>query len=418
MPDRPSTLHLHLHGMHLATLEQRRPSDPIRLMHTEQALDTFPGNSPVISNSLRVSRRPQDATAWIDGLLPEGPLRDVIAGNRNVVSSDTWAMIATLGRDVAGACTVIDPDRPAGERQAHVEPYPTLDHVAAAVAALPDTPLGLRDDSELSLAGMQDKLLLVRTDNASGWGRPVGGYPSTHILKVDPPKPALRGVVEQEAAALAVAQRADLTDITPTVVRHGDSAWLIVERYDRATDTDGNVTRIHQEDLAQAAGIDTRRNGRRAKYESYGGPGLLTAAHLLRDGADDVDAQLARLVGAMVFTVLIGNSDAHAKNLSLLLDPPGSVQLAPLYDTVPTMLFPTLAIRCAMMIGGVHHDLESVHRRALVEEVEGRLRWGLTNDRAGSLVDEWTDRIVQATADDRVGEYVRRAADRLAVRPG
>lgn len=414
MADRPETLHLHLHGAHIATLQQRRQGEPIRLEHTEQALATYQGNSPVISNSLRVSRRAQDATAWLDGLLPEGPMRDVIAGNRGLVSSDTWAMIASLGRDVAGACTIIDPDRPAGDREPHVEPYPTLGHVAAAVDALPEAPLGVLEDSELSLAGMQDKLLLVRTDAGCGWGRPVGGYPSTHILKVDPPRPALRGVVEQEAAALAVAQRAGLTNISPTIVHHDDSAWLVVERYDRTVDRTGRVTRIHQEDLAQAAGVDTRRNGRRAKYEAHGGPGLLAAARLLRDGAQDVDRQLSQLVGAMVFTVLVGNGDAHAKNVSLLLDPAGEVQLAPLYDTVPTMLFPTLTVRCAMMVGGVHDNLERVDRRALVREVEGRHRWGIIDDRAVSLVDDWVDRVVQATVDDQVGGYVRRAADRLA----
>ena len=414
MADRPDVLHLNLHGAHLATLRQRRQDAPIRLVHTEEALDTHPGNSPVISNSLRVSRRAQDATAWLDGLLPEGPTRDVIAGNRGLVSSDTWAMIASLGRDVAGACTIVDPARPASDREPHVEPYPTLDHVAAAVEGLPETPLGVLDDSELSLAGMQDKLLLVRTDDGCGWGRPVAGYPSTHILKVDPPRAALRGVVEQEAAALAVAQRAGLTTISPTLVHHGESPWLVVERYDRTVDGDGRVGRVHQEDLAQAAGIDPRRNGRRAKYESHGGPGLLTAAGLLRDGAQDVETELSRLVGATVFTVMVGNSDAHAKNLSLLLDPAGAVRLAPLYDTVPTMLFPTLAVRCAMMVGGVHENLEHVDRAALVREVEGRHRWGVPHDRAVSLVDEWIDRVVRATVDDRVGEYVRRAAGRLA----
>ena len=414
MADRPDVLHLYLHGMHVATLQQRRADEPIHLTHTEEALDTYPGNSPVVSNSLPISRRTQDATAWLDGLLPEGPLRDVIAGNRGLVSSDTWAMIASLGRDVAGACTIVDPDRLAGDREPHVEPYPTLDHVAAAVDALPDAPLGVLEDSELSLAGLQDKLLLVRTDAGCGWGRPVAGYPSTHILKVDPARPALRGVVEQEAAALGVAQRAGLTSIAPTLVDHAGSPWLIVERYDRRVDSSGQVVRVHQEDLAQAAGVDTRRNGRRAKYESHGGPGLLTAARLLRDGAEDVDAQLSLLVGAMVFTVLVGNGDAHAKNLSLLLDPAGTVQLAPLYDTVPTMLFPTLTVRCAMMVGGVHESLERVDRQALVREVEGRHHWGIPLDRAGALVDEWIDRVVRSTVDDRVGEYVRRSADRLA----
>ncbi len=414
MSDRPDTLHLHLHGAHLATLQQRRQGEPIRLTHTEEALDTYQGNSPVISNSLRVSRRTQDATAWLDGLLPEGPPRDVIAGNRGLVSSDTWAMIASLGRDVAGACTIVDPERPEGDREPHVEPYPTLGHLAAAVGALPDTPLGVLDDSELSLAGMQDKLLLVRTDEGCGWGRPVGGYPSTHILKVDPPRPALRSVIEQEAAALALAQRAGLTNIAPRIVNHDANTWLIVERYDRTVDGAGRVTRIHQEDLAQAAGIDTRRNARRAKYESHGGPSLRTAAQLLRDGAQDVDRELSQLVGAMVFTVLVGNGDAHAKNLSLLLDPPDSVQLAPLYDTVPTMLFPTLAVRCAMMVGGVYDNLERVDRKAMVREVEGRHQWGIPNDRAAALVDDWIGRVAGAAVDDQVGDYVRRAADRLA----
>lgn len=414
MPDRPDTLHLHLRGAHLATLQQRRPGAPIRLTHTAEALDTYPGNSPVLSNSLRMSRRTQDATAWLDGLLPEGPLRDIIAGNRGLVSSDTWAMIASLGRDVAGACTIVDPQRPEGDREPRVEPYPTLDHLAAAVGALPDTPLGVLDDSELSLAGMQNKLLLVRTDTGCGWGRPVGGYPSTHILKIDPPRPALRGVIEEEAAALALAQRVGLTSISPRIVRHDADTWLIVERYDRTVDEAGRVMRIHQEDLAQAAGIDTRRNGRRAKYESHGGPSLRTAARLLRDGAQDVDRELSQLVGAMVFTVLVGNSDAHAKNLSLLLDPPGSVQLAPLYDIVPTMLFPTLAVRCAMMVGGVHDSLERVDRTALVREVEGRHQWGIPGGRAATLVDGWIDRVAGAAEDDRLGDYVRRAADRLA----
>ncbi len=414
MTDRPTELHLHLHGMHVATLQQRRRRDPIRLTHSDEALAAYPGNSPVISNSLRVSRSRQDATSWLDGLLPEGPLRDVIAGNRGIVSDDTWAMIAALGRDVAGACTIVDPDRGDATRTPYVEPYATLDELATAVASLPDAPLGAADDSELSLAGMQDKLLLVKTDQGCGWGRPVGGYPSTHILKMDPRGRRLQGVVEQEAAALELAQRVELTSIDPTIVNHTGDPWLIVKRYDRQVDPTGTVRRIHQEDLAQATGTDVRRNGRRAKYQAHGGPGLLEAAQLLTAGAQDVDRELSRLVGAMVFTVLIGNSNAHAKNLSLLLDPTGAVQLAPLYDTVPTMLFESLTVRCAMMVGGVHDTLANVDRQALLSEVTGRRRWRIPEARAAMLVDGWVDRIVQATVDDRVGHYVRTAAGRLA----
>ncbi len=45
---------------------------------------------------------------------------------------------------------------------------------------MPDRPLDLHENSNLSLPGVQDKLLLVRVGEA--WARPVGGQASTHIL--------------------------------------------------------------------------------------------------------------------------------------------------------------------------------------------------------------------------------------------
>jgi hypothetical protein len=66
-------------------------------------------------------------------------------------------MVARYGRDIAGALVVLDADQ-------------DLE--------------GIHDDSELSIAGLQNKLLLVRLDDG-GWARPVAGSPSTHILKLD-----------------------------------------------------------------------------------------------------------------------------------------------------------------------------------------------------------------------------------------
>lgn len=54
----------------------------------------------------------------------------------------------------------------------------------------------------------------------------------------------------------------------------------------------------------------------------------------------------------MCVTVLIGNADAHGKNLGLLHPTPETVSLAPIYDTVPTVLWPNLRSRTAMAIGG------------------------------------------------------------------
>jgi serine/threonine-protein kinase HipA len=54
---------------------------------------------------------------------------------------------------------------------------------------------------------------------------------------------------------------------------------------------------------------------------------------------------------AVIFNLLIGNHDAHAKNFSLLYMPDRSVRLAPLYDLVSTVFYPELTDRMAMKIG-------------------------------------------------------------------
>jgi hypothetical protein len=50
--------------------------------------------------------------------------------------------------------------------------------------------------------------------------------------------------------------------------------------------------------------------------------------------------------------VLIGNADAPGKNIALLHPTAEHVELALLYDTVPTALWPKLRRKAAMSIGG------------------------------------------------------------------
>ncbi|WP_244171037.1 HipA domain-containing protein [Xanthomonas populi] len=57
---------------------------------------------------------------------------------------------------------------------------------------------------------------------------------------------------------------------------------------------------------------------------------------------------------ALVFNYLIGGTDAHAKNYSLLLGQAGQVRLAPLYDISSALPYPHLQqrkIKLAMKIG-------------------------------------------------------------------
>jgi serine/threonine-protein kinase HipA len=332
-----------LDGLKVAELRQR--SSAISCAYTEEALGSWPLNSPVISCSLPLSPRPQDALPFFRGLLPEGRALQTLADQAGLATNDTYALLARYGRDVAGALVICEGEPQ--ERQFGVAPY-TRKALRAEIEGLGDHPLGSYDDSELSLAGLQDKLLLVQHGKGK-WGRPLHGRPSTHILKVDDPRRA--GLIDAEAECLLLARDAGLTDIDVELETYGDARCLIVSRFDRLVEGD-EVRRIHQEDLCQALGIDPDAQKRRAKYEAAGGPSLKHAANLLDSYAQDSTSELDRLVAITTFTVLIGNADAHGKNLAFLHPNQERIELAPLYDTVPTALWPRLRREAAMSIGG------------------------------------------------------------------
>ena len=111
---------------------------------------------------------------------------------------------------------------------------------------------------------------------------------------------------------------------------------IAVERYDRLRTPDGWL-RVHQEDFCQALGLPPDR-----KYQSEGGPGAADIGRLVRrllPGADG-DGASVDFVGALTFNWLMGGTDAHAKNFSLLLSGP-QVRLAPLYDLVSAFPYVT-----------------------------------------------------------------------------
>lgn len=402
-----------LDGRHVADLVRGRWPE-IRCRYTEEALDLWPRNSPVLSCSLPLQSRPHHALSFCKGLLPEGQALQALAADAGLAVNETFGLLARYGRDIAGAL-VISEDPP-DERRFGVETY-TADTLEAAVDELDRYPLGSHDDSELSLAGLQDKLLLVELDGG-GWGRPLHGRPSTHILKRDDPRHP--GLVEAEGLCLDLARTIGLTSIESSLSTIGDSRCLIVSRFDRLRDGGGPVTRVHQEDVCQALAIDPEGNRGRAKYESGGGPALRDVARLLDSYAGDPEAELDRLLATVVFTVAVGNADAHGKNLALLHPDPESIELAPLYDTVPTVLWPRLRTEAAMSIGG-QVSLPDVTLADILREAAA---WNHPQHRARAVAEQTIDALTEAIEaeaippDSGVAERVRRSAELLADQVG
>jgi serine/threonine-protein kinase HipA len=173
-----------LYGERVATIDRKRGRP--RLAYTEETLGRYDLGTPLLSLALPVAteRYTQGvARPFLDGLLPEGEPRKSIARDLGLRGDDTYGLIEALGRDCAGAL-VIQPleDAP--------PPVPTtvtaerleVGELEALVRDLRSAPLGAGGRVRVSLAGVQEKLLLTRMPDGS-WGRPVDGTPSTHILK-------------------------------------------------------------------------------------------------------------------------------------------------------------------------------------------------------------------------------------------
>jgi serine/threonine-protein kinase HipA len=403
---KPEPLGVWMEGLLVAELTPRRPWE-LHCQYTAEALARWPHSAPVLSCSLPLEDRRMNASVFADGLLPEGQHRQALSAELKVASNDIYSLLRRFGRDVAGAL-VIAAEEPSA-RTPEAIPY-TRDLLEQEVIGLPDRPLAIHDDSELSIAGLQDKLLLVRIPDG-GWRRPAHGYPSSHILKVDDP---LRpGLVAAEAECLKLAARVGLTNVEVELDTIAERPCLIVSRFDRRIDTNGTVRRTHQEDLCQALARSPNAARGRGKYQDAGGPSLQEAADLLDRYAAKPQDQLDRLLAATTFTVLVGNADAHGKNLALLHPTPETIELAPLYDTVPTVLWPKLRKRGAMSIAG-RWDLGAITVENLLDEAGA---WRHPRERARTVVTETAERLraaaIELETESEVTRYVIERAERL-----
>lgn len=375
-----------LYGRQVAVVERER-KDRLRLSYTEEALATYEGGTPLLSLAMPLTRDryPNGVTrAFLDGLLPEGEPRRAIAADLDLPASDVFGLLATLGRDCAGALVVQpqdDPQPPVPTTRT-AEPL-SADDLGDLVANLRSAPLGIDRNVRLSLAGVQEKLLLTRMPDGT-WGRPVEGTPSTHILKPEIERYA--NTVENEAFCMRVAKHLGLTvaNVETTVV--DERPVLVVQRYDRVVDPDGTVHRVHQEDFCQALGLPPDK-----KYEQDAGPTLARLARVLQDVADPGATET--LLRSLTLNVALGNCDAHGKNFSLLHTESGVLRMAPLYDLMSTRLYP-VDDKLAMYVDDVQRA-DRVTAERIVNEAS---RWGVGRNRAEEIVSDSLARLPAAIA--------------------
>jgi len=281
-----------------------------------------------------------EVEACFENLLPEGDVRDYLVKKHQ--TSTIFGLLAALAGDTAGGLLLLPPGQ---------KPLPAsyVDTTWEDIAASLTTPGASAVDihargARISLAGAQDKTTLAVFDGIPML--PEGTSPSTHILKPDIYR--LKKVWESaanESIVMRAAQHCGLA-VAP-VFYEPHTRSCVVERFDRYFVAPRQPLRLLQYDFCQLAGIPSDR-----KYEQDGGPCIVQCADLIRTFSSQPAVDLRRFVEWIFFNLYTGNNDSHAKNLSMYRLPNGAMRLTPHYDLMCTRLYPGLAQRFALRIGG------------------------------------------------------------------
>jgi len=310
--------------------------------------------------SLSVSMRLADITyshsavwPYLWNLLPENPNILQRWGQQfHVSSSSPFKLLKFVGADVPGAAQFFPPAAYAAVRSQHTPStdWISLDELAQRLAQLRSDVAAVRrpgDRGKMSLPGAQAKTAFCWDEQRGRWGVPSGRAPTTHIIK--PAVPGFDGLVENEHLCHDVARRLGLLAARSSVLTLNETTYIVIERFDRLPPLRGSafVRRVHQEDMCQALGLMPG-----AKYQQDGGPGVPDIVALIRRVGSDPDTDVYRFIDANAFNWLIGGTDAHAKNYSLLIGAGDEIRLSPLFDLSSQLPYPELIDqRVAMKIG-------------------------------------------------------------------
>lgn len=385
------SLRVELYGKHAGDIN----SDSRGVISFYPSVGVFPLGSKALSLSIplvpEVSRQGVASNApkhgvFFESLLPQGESLKNLARQKQVSEKDTYGLLKALGRDVAGAVQIFDPQDPYEAPTPFTEAVSPSD-INAMLHSTYSEPLGNSHlTGMMSLGGYQNKIMLVQDED--GWKRAHNGAPTTHIIKPHSERAELAGIIYCEAYGLGLARAAGVLDYKSWVEDFDGDDALVIERFDRV-EADGQLTRVHQENALQSLGLTDAQ-----KYEmmNHGAVSLKIFAKLLRSEANK-KAQLD-LLRTTVVNAAIGNLDAHAGNLGILHHLDGSVSLSPAYDMVVNShyLIGGGDQPLAMLVGGEYKH-KYLSRGTLIAE---GVSWGIKAPQVAAVVDETLGRLGEA----------------------
>lgn len=295
------------------------------------------------------------AHSFFTNLLPEAGLRDYICSQLGISPNNDYELLKQIGGDCAGALRIVPNEESVAFDDSDYEPISEF----KSTEALMSLPQAHSSEVRLSLAGAQYKLPVYM--KAGKLHLPLKQAPSSHILKFS--NSQYKRLSEVEFLVTCLARSIGINVVDLSLFPYGKKQLATISlRYDRYRERD-RLRRLHQEDFCQVMGISGVM-----KCEQEGGPSLSDCLESIRRYSDDVINDTKRLFNWMVFNVLIGNCDAHGKNLAFLYRE-GKTHLAPHYDLVATINYPRVSKNMAMSIGG-ERNVHNISKSCWVSQAQ------------------------------------------------
>jgi serine/threonine-protein kinase HipA len=260
---------------------------------------------------------------FFDNLLPEEDARTALFTSMPRKQHDAFNLLQEYGGESAGALTILEPDaQPSRGAVAELSNA----QLSQRIADMPQIPLASSSKKKMSLAGAQHKVAVIY--ESGRLYEPEGSAISTHILKPLHQHPEQYwATVCNEYVIMRLAGRVGL-NVPPVYMPHIPDPVYIIQRFDR-TGTYPSQTRTHAVDGCQMLGLYPT-----AKYKASDTQSLRKLIEMTGKKA----LTRLRIFDWALFNLLVGNTDAHLKNICFLCTPSG-YELSPHYDLLSTLIY-------------------------------------------------------------------------------
>lgn len=176
-----------------------------------------------------------------------------------------------------------------------------------------------------TVPGVQKKLSLHLVSDGSKPRLTLVNYPTGYILK--PQVEELEALPESEQLIMEMADMAGISTVPHALIKGSGGLAYITKRVDRNLTKD-NIEMLAMEDFCQLE-LRLTEDKYRGSYER--------CAKIIKKYSSRIGIDITEFYIRLVFCFIVGNSDMHLKNFSLIETTEGSQEyvLSPAYDLLP-----------------------------------------------------------------------------------